>query len=147
MEPQIYRFEQLSLALLYNILRLRERVFVIEQQSIYEDVDGKDESALHLCIFEQEQLVGYLRLRFLADQGKAKIERVVVAPSHRSKKLAKKLMNKAIELIESEQGIDEALLSSQVEVMGFYQKLGFVARGDEYDDGGIPHKDMALTIK
>ncbi len=146
MEPQIYRFEQLSLALLYNILRLRERVFVIEQQSIYEDVDGKDESALHLCIFEQEQLVGYLRLRFLADQGKAKIERVVVAPTHRSKKLAKKLMNKAIELIESEQGIDEAMLSSQVEAMGFYENLGFVARGDEYDDGGIAHKDMAMAM-
>ena len=55
-------------------------------------------------------------------------------------------MNKAIELIESEQGIDEAMLSSQVEAMGFYENLGFVARGDEYDDGGIAHKDMAMAM-
>ena len=147
MEPEIYRFEQLSLDLLYDVLRLREQVFMLEQQSLYEDIDGLDKQALHMCIREDTQLIAYLRLRFLPAQNKAKIERVVVSSTHRSKKLAKILMQTAIDLIEKEADMHTAMLSSQVEVMGFYEKLGFVASGDEYDDGGIPHKDMALTIK
>ena len=142
MEPKIYRFEQLSVNLLYDVLRLREQVFMLEQHSLYEDIDNKDKDALHLCVFEKGQLIGYLRLRLLHDLSKAKIERVVVAAAYRSKKLAKVLMKKALEIIDSEQDIDEALLSAQVDVMGFYEKLGFAARGAEYDDGGIAHKDM-----
>lgn len=145
MEPKIYRFEQLSVNLLYDVLRLREQVFMLEQHSLYEDIDNKDQDALHLCVFEQGQLIGYLRLRLLHDLSKAKIERVVVAAAYRSKKLAKVLMKKALEIIDSEEDIDEALLSAQVDVMGFYEKLGFAARGAEYDDGGIAHKDMVKS--
>lgn len=146
MEPEIYRFEQLSLDLLYDVLRLREQVFMLEQQSLYEDIDGLDKQALHLCIREDTQLIAYLRLRFLPAKNKAKIERVVVSSAHRSKKLAKILMQTAIDLIEKEPDMHTAMLSSQVEVMGFYEKLGFVASGDEYDDGGIAHKDMAMAM-
>lgn len=145
MEYKIYRFEELSLSLLYSILRLRETVFVIEQQSIYEDIDGLDENAFHLCIFEEQQLIGYLRLRLIDTKQLAKIERVVVGAAHRSKGAARVLMKAAMDKVIQETTLDKITLSAQTSVIPYYQNLGFVEHGETYLDGGIPHKDMTWT--
>lgn len=145
MDYKIYRFEELSLSLLYSILRLRENVFVIEQQSIYEDIDGLDQEAFHLCIFEKEQLIGYLRLRLIDTDQLAKIERVVVGAAHRSKGAAGVLMQAAMDKVIQETTLAEITLSAQTSVISYYQHLGFVEHGDTYLDGGIPHRDMTWT--
>ncbi|GAB5383626.1 MAG: GNAT family N-acetyltransferase [Aliiglaciecola sp.] len=145
MEHKIYRFEELSPELLYSILRLRESVFVIEQQSIYEDIDGLDQEAWHLCIFDKEQLIGYLRLRLIVEKDLAKIERVVVDVAHRSKGAASFLMKVAMQKVIDQTEFKQITLSAQTAVLRYYQKLGFVAHGDTYLDGGIPHIDMSWT--
>ena len=138
-----YQFENLSLQLLYAILSLRQCVFVVEQRSIYTDLDDLDQHALHLCVQQSEsnELTGYARLRFDQMAGVAIIERVVIAKHFRRKGLANRLMQACIEKVQAEQ-VSTIKLSAQIEVIAFYQKWGFVASGDVYDDGGIEHQDM-----
>ena len=138
----------LSLELLYSIMALRQRVFVVEQQSIYTDLDGMDQSALHLCVQEQanDDLLGYTRLRIDESAKVAKIERVVIDQKYRGKGIANQLIEACIDKAISQQLIT-IKLSAQLEVIPYYEKWGFVAIGDVYDDGGIDHRDMIKKIK
>lgn len=147
MKLSFYQFKMLSLELLYSIMALRERVFVVEQQSIYTDLDGLDHGALHLCA-EQHQtnvLLGYTRLR-LDDNAKiARIERVVIEQNHRGKGLANQLMQACINESMLQQ-MTIIKLSAQLNVIAYYEKWGFVASGEIYDDGGIDHREMSKTL-
>lgn len=138
-------FDALSLAQLYAILKLRQDVFVLEQRSIYVDVDDGDQTSWHLCIYAGQQLVGYTRLRRLERQG-YKIERVVCAKKHRGRGLGHKLMQAALKKIGNLAPGCEVTLSAQTEAQAFYQAYGFMAHGRAYDDGGIEHIDMALQL-
>lgn len=149
MDYCFYSFADLNLSQLYQILRLRQQVFMLEQKSFYEDIDNLDQQAQHLCVISADkQLMAYARLRFIEqlepNTAYAKIERVVVDPNARGKKLAAKMMDKLLEHAAAEFGITQCSLSAQVDVADFYAKWGFKACGDVYDDGGIDHVDMEL---
>jgi len=143
----VRQFEQLSLQQLYEILALRQQVFMLEQQSLYLDTDALDQFATHICFYQADTLAGYVRTRILANKGYAKIERVVTAARYRGQGLAKKLLDTAMaNIVESEQPVEQVRLSAQLDAMQLYGKWGFIAQGEPYDDGGILHKDMVKAL-
>lgn len=138
-----FAFDDLTPRQLHDALALRQRVFVVEQACVYQDVDGKDPNALHLLgRNETATLVAYARIlppgaRFDV----AAIGRVVVAPEHRGQGLARALMLEAIRIARDHHG-PRVALSAQAHLEAFYASLGFVRVGDVYDEDGIPHVDM-----
>ena len=144
MEISINHFEQLTKIQLYSILQLRQRVFIQEQQSIYDDIDGEDLTAMHVLLMKDDVIQGYARFRRVEQDSKALIERVVLAPEIRGSGAGHRIME-AI-LVYCRRYFQGAViqLSAQVDVLAFYERLGFVAKGQPYDDGGILHKTMVL---
>lgn len=119
---------------------LRREVFVIEQQiPEAEEFDGADLTATHFVAIKAGAVAGTIRLQFLPEH--VKIGRVVVATAWRGHGIAKAMMMHVMELARA-QGAERFYLTAQVDKLGFYQRLGFVEYGDEFDDGGIPHLAM-----
>ena len=130
---------------LYEVLQLRDRVFVVEQQSIYGDLDGLDQHGWHLSGRDgSERLVAYARL--LAPGVKyldaVAIGRVVIAPDRRGGGLGRQLVQQAIHHCEQRYPGRAIMLSAQASLQRFYEGLGFVVQSEPYDDGGILHLDM-----
>ncbi|GAA6185137.1 GNAT family N-acetyltransferase [Aliiglaciecola sp. NS0011-25] len=144
-----YAFEQLSPNQLYQILRLRQNVFVLEQKSFYDDIDNLDQLSKHLCVYSQtQQLLAYSRLRIAGEASViGKIERVVVDSHARGQRLAAQMMDEIIEYFQQDTKVEGLLLSAQVDVIAFYKKWGFEIKSELYDDGGIDHVDMFLSFK
>ncbi|MDO6710977.1 GNAT family N-acetyltransferase [Aliiglaciecola sp. 2_MG-2023] len=144
-----YAFEQLSPNQLYQILRLRQNVFVLEQKSFYDDIDNLDQLSKHLCVYSQkQQLLAYSRLRIVGEASViGKIERVVVDSHARGQRIAAQMMDEIIEYFQQDTKVEGLLLSAQVDVIAFYKKWGFEIKSELYDDGGIDHVDMFLSFK
>ena len=143
MEWVLKKFHELTLDELYAILELRSKVFIVEQNCIYNDPDGKDQAAFHLMGLETDELIAYTRIIspgvVYPDPA---IGRVVTSPSKRKSGLGRELMNQSIEHCQSLFGRTPITLSAQVYLKNFYESLGFFAIGDEYLDDGIPHVEM-----
>lgn len=144
-KTQVNAFYQLELNDLYAILRLRQDVFIDEQQSIYNDIDNFDQSSLHICIYCEGELVAYARVREAKVSELAKIERVVCTKSHRGKGLGATLIRESLELIKDRFSCVDVMLSAQTVASDFYLQFGFHVQGLPYDDGGIEHIDMHLA--
>lgn len=143
MEIVIKTFNQLDTQTLYTILQLRTQVFVVEQDCVYQDLDGKDTNALHIIGYINNTICAYTRCfngGFYFDQ--ASIGRVVVAPEFRKEKLGKKIMEASITAIYNTYGIQPIKVSAQTYLLKFYNSLGFKATGLEYLEDGIPHIAM-----
>lgn len=125
--------------------RLRRIVF-IEEQGVSEadELDDLDEVAIHLLATEEGHPLGTARLLTVGPTGK--IGRVCVLPDRRGTGLGAALIRAGIETFRQGGGIKKVKLGAQVHALGFYQKLGFSAVGDVYDDAGIPHRDMELHL-
>lgn len=138
-------FAELSAAELYSILQLRNEVFVVEQNCVYQDADGKDEKCFHLMGWFENTLVAYVRI---IPQGisytEASIGRVVTAPAYRKFGLGKELMQLAIEKTFAQFATDKIKIGAQLYLQKFYQALGFVQCSTEYLEDGIPHIEMLL---
>ena len=124
---------------------LRRAVF-IEEQGVAEalEVDGRDEGAIHLLATVDGRPAGTARLLVTGATGK--IGRVCVLPAHRGTGLGRALIRAALDRLAQEPGVQMALLGAQTHALGFYEALGFVARGPVYDDAGIPHRDMTRPV-
>lgn len=144
MEWVLKKFSELSLEELYSILELRSRVFIVEQNCIYNDPDGKDQVAWHLIGMEGDHLIAYSRILppgvVYTDPA---IGRVVTSPSNRKSGLGRELMNRSIKHCENLFGKTSITLSAQAYLKKFYESLGFSSIGDEYLDDGIPHIKMS----
>lgn len=128
---------------LYDMLKLRVDVFVVEQKCPYPELDGKDLDALHLRLLSGRDLVGSARIRKPAKTDPAaRIGRVVVSPEHRGKKLGDRLMVEAIAQCERLYPENPIKLSAQSQLLRFYESFGFVPVSEEYLEDGIPHVDM-----
>lgn len=140
---KIKRFNELSLEELYRVLQLRSAVFVVEQNCVYQDVDGKDEKALHVLGFYEGEIVAYTRL---FDQGyyfeEASIGRVVVSPKVRAKKWGHDLMQVSIEAIEKEFKTSAITISAQEYLKKFYETHQFEQTSTMYLEDDIPHIQM-----
>jgi len=136
-------FDELSTEELYKILSLRNRVFVVEQNCIYNDTDGKDLSCFHLCGYVNNILVAYARIGppglFYPEPI---IGRVVTDPAFRGKGFGKELMKEAIQFINRQFEAKYIKLSAQLYLVDFYEDLGFNQVGEGYLEDNIPHIEM-----
>lgn len=136
-------FSELSTNELYAILQLRSEVFVVEQDCVYQDVDFKDQKALHVIGFKNDKIVAYTRIFKPGDYfEKASIGRVVVTKNERINKYGYQIMEASIQVIETFYNEKEIKISAQKYLKKFYESLGFKMIGDEYLEDGIPHIAM-----
>ncbi len=139
----IKSFHQLTTEQLYDLLQLRSEVFVVEQDCVYQDVDGKDQKALHIFGYKANELVAYTRIFKAGDYFKeASIGRVVVRANARNFKYGYAIMNASIEAINTNFKETEIRISAQTYLKRFYNQLGFHEEGAEYLEDGIPHITM-----
>lgn len=125
--------------------RLRRVVFIHEQGvSEAEELDDLDDQAIHLLATVDGVPTGSARLLRMGDTGK--IGRVCVLKSARGTGLGTALVREAVSQFRAMAGITRVKLGSQTHAIGFYERLGFVATGPQYDDAGIPHRDMVLVL-
>jgi ElaA protein len=130
---------------LYKILQLRNEVFVVEQNCVFQDADNKDEGCLHFMGFADNALVAYTRLappKYIYEE--MSIGRVVTSPKYRSKGLGKELMHRSIEACKKHFGEGDIKICAQCYLLKFYESLGFKIIGERYDEDGIEHVHMQL---
>lgn len=143
LEWKIRRFETLTTVELYDLLQLRSEVFVVEQNCIYQDIDCKDQKALHLIGDDNGQIVAYARLFKRNDYfEEASIGRVVVKPTYREKKIGHILMREAIYFMKHQLGETKITISAQLYLKGFYESHGFIQTSEMYLEDDIPHIEM-----
>ena len=123
----------------YDVWRLRQQVFVVEQDCPYPDLDGRDldEATRHVVLLDEDGAV-LGTLRVLDDGDAARIGRVVVAPAARGRGLAALMMDEAMALCEGR----EVRLDAQTGLTGFYEAYGFAVTGPAFDEDGIMHVPM-----
>lgn len=137
------KFDELSPSELYAILRLRNEVFIIEQNCIYQDLDNKDQASMHLMGWEKDELVAYTRILPVGvSYNHPSIGRVVTSPSKRRTGLGKELMEKSIEFVENLYGKGPIRIGAQLYLKKFYEELGFRQVSDIYDEDNIQHIEM-----
>ena len=140
---KIKRFNELSLEELYSSLKLRSRVFVVEQNCVYQDIDGKDQKALHLLGEFEHEIVAYARLFKAGDYFEnASIGRVVIHPEYRSKKWGHQMMQQAIAGVEDHFNTKQITISAQLYLKKFYESHGFLQTSEMYLEDDIPHIEM-----
>ena len=136
-------FDELSKEEVYQMLKLRAEVFVVEQECAYQDVDGKDDKALHVLGFKNNKLVAYTRVFKPGFYFKeASIGRVVVAKNERENKYGYVIMQASIAAIKDIFNENTIKISAQCYLKRFYNNLGFIETGEEYLEDGIPHMAM-----
>lgn len=141
-------FDELTAAELYEMLKLRVDVFVVEQNCPYPELDGLDQKSVHLAYRENGKILAYSRLvPGELKYGVPSIGRVIVSPDARGRGLARELMHQSIDFIFSKWQPEEIRLQGQVYLQEFYQSFGFLPISDVYDEDGIPHVDMKLDKK
>lgn len=140
---KIKPFEALNVNELYDVLKLRSEIFVVEQNCVYLDLDGKDKKALHLIGEYEGKIVAYSRL---FDAGisfdNASIGRVVVDANYRDKKWGHELMHEAIAGIKANFGKEAITIGAQLYLKKFYESHGFVQTSEMYLEDDIPHIEM-----
>lgn len=138
-------FNTLEPAELYAIMQLRNEVFVVEQNCVYQDADGKDAASRHLMGWDENNLVAYCRLLppGLAFE-EASIGRVVSSPRYRKIGCGKEMMNVAIEKTLIQFNTKKIRIGAQLYLKNFYGSLGFKQVSDVYLEDGIEHIEMLL---
>lgn len=145
---QCKAFTQLDVETLFEVLKMRQDVFIVEQNSVYGDIDEWDKSALHLCGYRVDGPASHslsVYARIIAPGGKFKeaaIGRVIVSPGVRGEGLGVVLMEKGLAICAEEYPGSAVRISAQSHLEAFYQGLGFSTVSAPYDEDGIEHIDM-----
>jgi ElaA protein len=143
LEWNIKPFEALTVHELYDILQLRSKIFVVEQNCVYLDLDGKDKVALHLYGVFEGKIVAHSRL---FDAGisfeNASIGRVTVDPEYRDRKWGHDLMQQSIAGIKHYFDKNQITIGAQLYLKKFYESHGFVQTSEMYLEDDIPHIEM-----
>ncbi len=136
-------FKQLSSDELYAILQLRSEVFVVEQDCVYQDLDFKDQKALHVMGYKNKTLVAYTRIFKPGDYFEhASIGRVIVKETERHHKYGYDIMMASIDAVKNYFNVTTIKISAQIYLERFYNNLGFKRVGEGYLEDGIPHIEM-----
>ena len=145
MEITTKTFKELTKEELYELLSLRCQVFVVEQNCAYQDLDNKDQKALHVIGKKADKIVAYTRVFKPGDYFKnPSIGRVLVEESSRKSSLGKDIMLASMDTIKRRFKNSTIELSAQSYLKKFYRDLGFIENGKEYLEDGIPHIRMLL---
>ena len=137
------KFNELTTQELYNLLQLRSEVFVVEQDCVYQDIDGKDQKAHHILGYKDDKLVAYTRIfkpGYYFEE--SSIGRVVVQQKERKFKYGYYIMKASIEAIKTQYNERIIRISAQTYLKQFYNNLEFYEVGEEYLEDGIPHINM-----
>jgi ElaA protein len=134
------RFDQLSADELYELLRFRQGIFVVEQSSPYPDLDGLDQDAWHLLLCIDGALAGYARLI----PRPMRIGRVAVAAPLRGHGLGRRLMEEALLFCRERYPAQDIVLAAQLDLVSFYESFGFAVTSEPYDDFGVTHVEMRV---
>lgn len=140
-------FDALSPRQLYALLRLRSQVFVVEQNCVFEDIDGLDFDAVQLMGWDGDQLLAYARL--LKPGVKAPgpvISRVITASAARGTGLGHALAAQAVQHCERLWPGQGITLFAQAHLQAYYGRAGFVGVGNEFIEDGIPHREMHREV-
>lgn len=143
MEIFVKKFDQLSIYELHDIMQLRSEVFVVEQDCVYQDIDGKDQKALHVFGLKKDKLVAYTRCfppGIYFDE--AAIGRVVVPAEERKYGYGHVIMEASIQATKTHFNTTNLKLSAQTHLKKFYESHGFSQIGEGYLEDGIPHIAM-----
>ncbi len=145
MQLYVKSFDELGNKELYNILKLRSEIFVVEQNSMYVDMDDEDFDCLHIFYKEKETIEAYLRIiNYDNVNNIVKIGRVV--SKSRRNGLGTKLLREAISICADKLSAEKILINAQSYIKSFYEKQGFRQISDERNEDGIPHIMMELSI-
>ncbi len=126
-------------------MAIRMEVFVREQGvSLDEEMDTHDQAATHYIAREDGAPIGTARTR--VEEGSGRIERVAVRAAHRGSGAGAALMTHCIARLKNHPQVTRIVISAQTQARAFYEKLGFVAEGEEYQDAGIAHYRMVLGL-
>ena len=143
MKIEVLPFQDLSLKNLYDVLRLRSEIFVVEQDCVYQDIDGKDEGAIHVLGWDDGILIAYARCFNAGDYFKeAGIGRIMVRDNYRKMGYGHKITAAAIKVVKDKYKADKIKISAQTYLVTFYEHHGFKTLGDRYMEDGIPHVAM-----
>lgn len=146
-------FEELDPRTLYALLQLRQSILVVEQESPYADLDGRDPDARHLLAVDPSGvLLGYARLfgpryRDNLDEDITTFGRLVVVPERRKGGLGRALADECLKVLSTEFPTHDIRISAQEHLESFYKALGFERDSDPYDDAGVQHIDMRRKHK
>ena len=145
MELTVKRFEDLTTHELYEILKLRVNIFVVEQNCPYPELDDKDKSAWHVYFREDGEIIAYLRV---LDPGvsfpEVGIGRVI--STRRRCGLGTKLLREGIKTAREQMHADTIKLEAQTYARAFYERQGFRQTSEEFLEDGIPHIEMTLEL-
>jgi ElaA protein len=140
------QFEEMPGRTVYEILKLRQDIFIIEQNCIYEDIDTLDLRSSHLVLFSEQTVAGCSRL---VPPGikypEISIGRIAIANEFRNRGLGRELVERSIRIAETT-GRTDIRIEAQTYLEKFYESLGFRPDGDEYILDGIPHREMIWTV-
>lgn len=139
----IKTFNNLSVNELYEILQVRSAVFVVEQNCVYQDIDGIDLNAYHLMLRDKTGIKAYIRI-YKLENGYVKIGRVLT--TERGKGHGIVLLSKAIEQAKKLFAPQTLYIEAQTYAIGFYEKAGFKVVSEPFMEDGIPHVKMTLDV-
>ncbi|MCR1975207.1 GNAT family N-acetyltransferase [Clostridium sporogenes] len=143
MNFKIKKFNELTVEEIYEILKIRNEVFIVEQECPYEDCDGKDKNAYHLFYMEEGKVISYLRiLEKGLSYDEISIGRVLVNKDYRGKGLARKSILQAIYFIRNDLKENSIRISAQHYLMDFYKSFGFEPVSEVYLEDNILHIEM-----
>ncbi|MCQ2770859.1 MAG: GNAT family N-acetyltransferase [Clostridia bacterium] len=147
MKLSIKYFNEFNINELYDILRARSEVFVVEQKCIYQDLDDLDNISYHVVLRDDDDtLVAYIRLYKMSElKNTVKIGRVLT--TKRGKGYGGQTLTQAIEFVKTMPDINDIYIEAQTHAVGFYMKKGFEVISEEFLEDGIPHKKMCLHLK
>ena len=138
-----YDFSDFSSQELYDLLQLRSEVFVVEQDCVYQDIDGKDHKALHVLGYKNDLLVAYARCFKPGDYFKeASLGRVIIKENQRKYGYGHHLIKESITAINNVFNETVIRISAQSHLKKFYTAHGFIQDGEGYLEDGIPHINM-----
>jgi ElaA protein len=141
-------FAELSSEELYAILRLRSEVFVVEQNCVFLDMDNKDQHCHHLMGWKSDQLLGYSRIVPAGiSYVESSIGRIVSSPAARGLGVGRELLIKSIDTLYMLHGKRAIRIGAQYYLKRFYERFGFVQKGEIYLEDGIEHIEMVLPIE
>ncbi|MGZ0879276.1 GNAT family N-acetyltransferase [Priestia megaterium] len=148
MSWHVKKFDELSNSTLYEIMKERVSVFVVEQQCAYPEIDGKDYLCYHLFKEENREIMAYLRIIpvGVSSNGAASIGRVLVKQEHRGQQFAQTLLEKGLKFLREELKEKKVQIQGQEYLKEFYSSFGFKPISEVYLEDNIPHIDMELII-
>lgn len=145
MELVIKGFDELTTRELYEILKARAEIFVVEQNCIYNDLDDRDELSLHVFMRDEKGIAAYLRVlpRGVYDEN-VRIGRVITV--RRGVGLGKKLVEAGLDVARERLNAETVTISAQTHAIGFYEKCGFETVSEVYMEEDIPHVKMIRKL-